>query len=328
MRIELSATTDSRPGHGLLRLRGWEGDSQGLELSVQRNQDQWYLAEDGQWTGGPVWRALPPLQAVEEGWQAEVGPWLVDPLVQDSKMIYLLTVRQGEQRAQSVLKLQGNLLASAAAGRPTREAAPLPVEPPPLAAEPPRRTEPAKPLDESPMVASREPEPPRPARNKPEGNPRRWLLLAALALLLVLLAAAAWWWLTRTSAPASEPQAGPAEAAAACSSQALAQTSDDLLYIQACLRDEPGSQQVLEVIAAAKQAKRCGVVQRLYAHKAQAGDATVALAYASEYDPQTHQAGGCIPAADAETARYWYELVLLHDEQNAVARERLEALKP
>jgi hypothetical protein len=83
---------------------------------------------------------------------------------------------------------------------------------------------------------------------------------------------------------------------------------------------------VLEVIAAAKLAKRCDLVQRLYAFKSQAGDIAVALAYAREFDPQFHQAG-CIASPDKATAIYWYEHVLSSQADNADAKARVQALK-
>lgn len=82
----------------------------------------------------------------------------------------------------------------------------------------------------------------------------------------------------------------------------------------------------MAVIEAAKQAERCNIVQRLYAHKAQSGDTKIAFAYAREYDPESFKDGGCIKSADAETAAYWYEIVVANDPSNAAAKQRLEQL--
>jgi len=152
-------------------------------------------------------------------------------------------------------------------------------------------------------------------------------------LLLGLAGAAAWWFFLRPHPDASSTTfytgsaQGKVQVASACSQQTLAETNDDLLFIRTCLNTQPSSQQVLATIANAKQANRCNLVQRLYAYKAQAGDVTVALAYAGEYDPSSFS-GGCISAADAETAVYWYEIVLEHDPQNTQAQQRLRELKP
>jgi len=161
----------------------------------------------------------------------------------------------------------------------------------------------------------------------------KWPLIIGLLVVLGLIGAAVWWFFLRSDDKPSDFYTGgsssPArvEVASSCSSQALADTRDDLGFIRACLNTQPSSQQVLATINNAKQANRCNLVQRLYAYKAQAGDVTVALAYAAEYDPQSFS-GGCIGAADAETAVYWYEMALEHDPQNAQARQRLQELKP
>jgi len=159
-------------------------------------------------------------------------------------------------------------------------------------------------------------------------------LIIGVLVVLALIGAAVWWFFLRSKEDAgfytgAAATGSPArvEVASSCSSQALKDAGDDLIFIRACLNTQPTSQQVLATIHNAKQAKRCNLVQRLYAYKAQAGDVTVALAYAAEYDPQSFS-GGCIDAADAETAVYWYEMALEHDPQNAQAQQRLQELKP
>jgi hypothetical protein len=99
-----------------------------------------------------------------------------------------------------------------------------------------------------------------------------------------------------------------------------------LSFIQACLKTTPDTAKVLAVIETAKTAKRCEIVQRLYAFKGQAGDMVIALAYAKEFDPKFFTAG-CVTAADKNTALYWYDLVLSRDANHAEAKERAEALR-
>ena len=84
---------------------------------------------------------------------------------------------------------------------------------------------------------------------------------------------------------------------------------------------------LLAIIEAAKDAKKCGVAQRLYANRAQGGDVKVALAYAREYDPQEHKPSECFKTADADTAAYWYDTVLQNDPGNQKAKQRLEELR-
>jgi len=153
----------------------------------------------------------------------------------------------------------------------------------------------------------------------------RWLRWLLLLLFAILVAGLAWWLIPRFMQSPADIKAGGE--AGACSAPVLAENSDDLVLIQSCLKTSPSSDEVLALINAAKENKRCDLVQRLYAHKAQSGDAVIALAYAREYDPANFKAGGCIESADAETATYWYELALERDPSQSVARERLEALK-
>jgi hypothetical protein len=106
----------------------------------------------------------------------------------------------------------------------------------------------------------------------------------------------------------------------------LSTTKDDLKFIQSCLKTNPTTDQVLEVVAAAKLAKRCDVAQRLYVFKSNGGDTRVALAYAREYDPATFVAG-CVMAADKDTALYWYDFVLSKDPANQQAKDRIKVLR-
>jgi hypothetical protein len=156
------------------------------------------------------------------------------------------------------------------------------------------------------------------------------LILIVLFLLMLLGLGSVWYFFGDQlvePAKVSPEIAETTEQAGPCSPESLSEL-DELLFMQGCLRTSPDSDALLSVIEMAKGAERCGVVQRLYAFKAQSGDAKVALAYGKEYDPEYHKPGGCIEAVDAETAIYWYELVLENDSDNQFAKERIQALTP
>jgi len=396
LRIELRAAADAKPGHGELTVRGWKKSHQGeFELSVQRNQDDYYLGEFSDWVASAVWHLLgePDHKKEDNALVAHVGPWLVDPITQNQNMAYKFQLRNSHGADFGVLRIMGTLLSSQAADKPAIEeektasrfvAEPeeAPFDPNPWRAESALDVEPEpEPFDPNPFIVEPEPnafeanpfvaeekpklfatpEPellgpgPEPPKAKisppsstithshtPVGKARKkghvqeskksskLPLIIGILLVLGLIGAAVWWFFLRSKTDSPDFYTGaPArvEVASSCSGQALADTSDDLGFIRTCLNTQPTSQQVLATIDNAKQAKRCNLVQRLYAYKAQAGDVTVALAYAAEYDPH-HFSGGCIEAADVETAVYWYEMVLEHDPQNAQARQRLQELKP
>lgn len=347
LRIELTAAASGQPGHGELTVHGWPGGTDGLELSVLRNQDSLYLEAGGGWDSLPVWHAIDGLERRGELLVGSVGPWLVDPLVRDPKMVYRLQLRDAGQSDGGVLRIVGNILSSPAVGHPQPLNEQPRHAPEPVAAPPEPQPEPEPPAVEPPPVETPRPDRPlvaerdeefraAPALKPQPRKPVRWLPLALGLVLLFGIGLAAYWYFvlrphTQTpvaAAPAAAPAAAAGGEAGACAGTALAESGDDLTFIQACLKSNPSSARVLEVIDAAKQARRCGVVQRLYAHKAQAGDAAIAFAYAREYDPQTFKAGGCVESADAETAAYWYEIALANDAGNAEAKQRLEALKP
>lgn len=119
--------------------------------------------------------------------------------------------------------------------------------------------------------------------------------------------------------------ASPAGPAPACSIEAL-EEQDELAFVQGCSQAEVTPEALLSVIEAARDAEHCGIARRLYANRAIAGDANIALAYAREYDPVYHQASTCFTAADAETASYWYQIVLDIEPDNSEAQARFEEL--
>ncbi|KRW60845.1 hypothetical protein [Pseudomonas sp. TTU2014-080ASC] len=343
LRIELKAAQSGQPGYGELTLHGWAQEGEGLELTIQRNQDGHYLAAGGSWDSNPVWHALDGMSLNDEVLNGEVGPWLIDPLMANPQNAYMLQLRNPDGSDKGVVRIVGTILSSQAAGSSQsgekRAERPAPaVTPPPPPSEPePEPTPLPEPEPEPVLTLDPEPEPepiaaePRPQPTPvPEKKGSKLGLIIAILLVLAALAAAAWWFFLRTpgtTAPAATSEASTSAAdTAPCSVGALGQDKDDLVFIQSCLKSNPSSEQVLAAINAAKEAKRCGVVQRIYAHKAQAGDAAVAFAYAREYDPEHFKSGGCVEAADAETAAYWYEIAVNNDPSNQEAKQRMEAL--
>jgi hypothetical protein len=339
LRLELKASA-AGPGYGELTVIGWNQDADGIELSVQRNQDGRFLDEHGEWTTNPVWHDISVLQASGDTLSGEVGPWLVDPLMQNPQVAYMFELRSHEHKDKGVLRMTGQIMSSQAAGSSVRKETRTRHEnsPPPKAATP----TPPSPVHEPTPSPAPEPQPEPQPQSEPEPRPQPQpvtprsklpLILGLLALLLALGGGAAWFFLPAgLTLPGSGGTvadnggaSGDQKAEGPCGAQAMT-TGSDLDFVQSCLKSAPATDQVLAVIEAAKQAKRCDIVQRLYAYKAQSGDARVALAYAREYDPQTFKKGGCVTSADAETASYWYEIVVANDATNTEAKQRLEQL--
>ncbi|MBB3103010.1 hypothetical protein [Azomonas macrocytogenes] len=343
LRIELKAAASGQPGYGELILHGWEAGTEGLELAIQRNQDGRYLDVRGGWDTNPAWHVIDGFEHNGKLLSGEVGPWLIDPLVLDPQMVYMLQLRNTEASDKGVLRTVGNLLSSQAAGNSLREEGRVNPrnKPTPVEAEPSPPPEPVvEPVTEPVVEPPPPPEPMESLTAEPREippvikDPRRLVwIIALLTLLAVIGAACYWWFFLRDHSLSDNPAVDPAQvtAPATSSSEAgdctLDGSAQDLAFIQTCLKSKPSSEQLLAVIDAAKKARRCGVVQRLYAHQAQSGNAAIAFAYAREYDPQTFKAGGCIESADAETAVYWYEIAVANDANNKEASQRLAELK-
>lgn len=339
IRPELKSAASGRPGEGILILTGWDPSELAFgataEVCVQRNQDHRYLGENSQWTTTQTWHQVQLSEERIEGCVVlSVDARLVDPLIENPQMTYQLQVNFGADKGVGVLRIRDGVMSSRAAGQS--------VDPVAYVASQVKADSEPEPLLETSMT---QPEVVTQAANVQEPGEKKktstGVIVAVIVFLLVTLLAAFFAWkffngaapspvstISPPATPVSPPEPAPAPAAvpAACSAEALNTTKDDLVYIQNCLKTSPDSDQVLSVINAAKEAKRCDLVQRLYAFKGQSGDIKVALAYAREFDPATFVAG-CLSAADKETAIYWYELVLSKDPENADAKVRLEALR-
>ncbi|RLT93813.1 hypothetical protein [Ketobacter sp.] len=342
LRIELHPSARG-PGYGDIKIKGWSQGEDDLELSIQRNQDERYLAVSGDWTTSQEWHSIAGLSFTDELLQGTVGPWLIDPLVKNSQSQFRLELKCGSHVDVGGVLIRGNILSSEAARStvPPEPAPPVPPpvsvpepEPEPPAPEPIPEPEPPAPEPEEEKEAQ-EAEPPTPVPppvvEPPAAEPTQkksklpWVL--GVLLLLAILAGLAWFFLLKDKSTLSGDNGANPSVVGECSVESL-NDLDDLLFVQGCLRSAPDPDAVFAVIDMAKQAERCGVVQRIYAFKAQGGDADVALAYGKEYDPEFHQEGGCIDKPDGETAIYWYEMVLERDAENAFAKERIQALRP
>lgn len=353
LRLELKPSPTG-PGYAVLTVLGWKEGTANIEAAVQRNQDSRYLDESGNWTTHPVWHDVSVLEQNGDSLSGEMGPWLVDPLMANPQVAYMFELRNAEAKDKGVLRMVGQLLSSQAAGNSVRQESrtrheqspqPTPTPSPTLTPtvtptpviETPTVIAPVPPVTSSTTTApitnpstGTPPPPPPPPISAPVKKSRMLPLVLVLLLLLPLLGGAAWYFgllpglgiaLPTTAANATSD----AKDEGVCGVSAMSD-AEDLAFVQSCVKSSPSSEQVMAVIEAAKQAERCNIVQRLYAHKAQGGDTKIAFAYAREYDPDSFKDGGCIKSADAETAAYWYEIVVANDPSNEVAKQRLEQL--
>ncbi|MGC6358689.1 hypothetical protein ACNO7O_01460 [Bisgaard Taxon 45] len=323
LRIELR---EDSPGYAQLSARKWKG-SHDVELAVQRNQDSHYFAGEDKWTPEPVWHKTSELNVVGDALQGRVGPWLVDGLIRQSGNVrFLLQVRDGQVEDSGPLSLIGNILASSAGGDSSRESDvrdisfSAPVTP--IAATVEIKETPivdtandVSPIDEPPAVSvDSETTTLEIAPTPREQKKSKTGLFIALLILLLGIGAAVVYFLFGHQSSKTETTV-----VSECS---VANSTDELAFIQACLKSKPDNQRLLDVIAEAKTANKCSIAQRLYAHQAQSGNVELAVAYAKEY-----AVGGPCFSVDKENAIYWYETALSIDPNNEAAKKGLAELR-
>jgi hypothetical protein len=337
IRVDLLALEPNVPGQARLTVKKWQGDEEQLEFSIQRNQDGFYLQDHKTWSNNPFWFKVSRfnLTANDEALETQVGPNVVDPLLEggaNSQFQIELRQQNHGHADKGVVRPGVGLLPSTAGGqtRSTYGSAELTtpsvpaVEIPEIPDMPELVLSTAEPEVELESVLT-EPAytpPPPPVKKSNKG------LIGLLIVVLLLAAGAGFWFYKRTPAPAvAATAAAPAGAdAQACTLDSM-NSLPELTFVQTCIKAAPDSARLLEIINQAKAGKHCGVAQRLYANRAQAGDTLIANAYAREYDPKYLKASECFPTADNATAAYWYETILTQDPNNAEAKQRFEELQ-
>lgn len=322
---ELKPSEPNVPGYAQLLLKAWKGAASNVMISVLRNQDNLYLDSNGQWVSSEVFLTLPTLELKNDIPSVQIGPQIIDALLANRQAAYRITIKDDAARDAGILMMPNGLLSSQAGGenplvdhtRKLEDVAPVKetLEPPPQAA-----SDEPKPVLPEPDVQEVIP---------PKAPKSRLGLWVALGVIIVLLLGIAAWWFMRSpqtpAATASVPAPAPVQTSGPCGDDLMSKTSE-LEFVKGCLHSQPGSAQLQSVIEKAKASKRCDIAQRLYAYKAQSGDLALAMRYAQEYDPKTAQENGCF-SPDAQTAIYWYEIIVNQDPQKSEAKARLAELK-
>lgn len=321
--VSLSPLATRRPGYAELHIESWSGDAADVELSIRRNSSPAHLDAQGKWGGEQQWLRFGNGQVREGRLAIEIGPAIVDAMLEARRnSSFLVEVRKPDGVARYPVKpIPHDVTPSTSAGEAPAQAATVnvasanPAQPvvPDLPQEPVEKPEPIRPV---------EPHTPTKPQSRPMGA-----IIGGLLALLVAAGAAAWFFLKQGDVPEPAPKVeapAPAPAAAVCSKESLA-TASEMAFVQDCVRDVKDPAAMLAVIQAARDSGKCSIAQRLYANRAQAGDAQIALAYAQEYDPASYKENACFKA-DAATAAYWYQAVLEKDKDNAQAQARLKEL--
>lgn len=334
--VQLQPQIPVMPGEARLVIKKWEGGLEGLEFSIQRNQDRYYLQQQKGWGTNAVWFPVELIEDENGHLEGLIGADILDPILEGSGTAnYQLNLQQGPEGEsdRGMVRLSAGLLASTAVGKtestrqtagmiqpkvaPTPEPVIEPIPEPPSAPEPVVESDPT--IELTPESQQGPAPAPAPAQKK-RINP---LLIVLPLIALLIVAAGAVWFLMQPSGDASADVEQAADTS--CSVAGLSNQSE-LSFVQNCIQQDLSSEQLLAVIANAKAEQQCGVAQRLYANRAQNGDVQIALAYAQEYDPKFHQPNPCFSEPDNATASYWYETVLGVEPENQQAQQRLGEL--
>lgn len=322
--VSFNPLPSRRPGHAELQVEGWSGDASDVEISIRRNASPAHLDAQGKWGGEQQWLRFGNGVAREDRLVIEVGPAIVDAVLEAKRNAsFLIEVRRpgGAPMRYPVRQIPHEVTPSSAAGEAPAQASIVDVAP--KAPAPLATPDPIPAPVEAQADAGQATPPPR---ARPTGA-----IIGGLLALLVAAGVAAWFFLmrgeaaeppakpiTQAPAPAAEP------AAVACSKESMA-LAPEMTFVQDCVRDVKDSAAMLAIIQAAREAGKCSIAQRLYANRAQGGDVRIAMAYAQEYDPATYKENACFKA-DGATAAYWYQAVLEKDKDNAQAQARLKDL--
>lgn len=125
LKIELKGTS---PGLADLAISGGGSDPGPVEITIQRNQDEHYLASAGSWQATPYWHMLGDIRPSADGIVAVAGPEIVDAIVESAvTMQFLVNVKSAGVNGQQVMRRAGRLLGSGAAGSGQSDPPPPPL---------------------------------------------------------------------------------------------------------------------------------------------------------------------------------------------------------
>lgn len=307
LRIDLVYDAERGPGHAIARIADRQALPGRIEMSVLRNSDQFYLRSDGSWSSSESWLPLP--EAAMEGTTLSMrfGPHIVDSIVGAPPHIRFQHMLRLDGIAEPAhVKRAADVRTSGAAGS-GRRPDPLPVTPPPPATapvvEPPPQPMPA--LEPEPIAPSPPPTPMPPA----PGGIRLPLLIGGAVAVLAMIAAAVWYFTRTPEAPAPEPvTAAPVAPPPAAAIPPAAGALESLADINKFLSENPPPDDTYRMGKGLLEKGKPDLAMLLFQSAARGGQKDALLSLARMYDPESWSSQTSpLPAADAETAAYWYE---------------------
>lgn len=304
LRIDLVYDAERGPGHAIARIHDQRAVPGRIEMSVLRNSDQFYLRADGSWASSESWLPLPEAAIDGNTLSVRFGPPIVDSIVGAPPNIrFHHTMRLDGIAEPAHVKRAADVRTSGAAGS-GRLPDPPPIAPPPVAPAP------ASPVIEVPPA----PEPtfaapvmPPPSPRQPDAGGVRLPMLIGGAVALVTVIAVAVWYFTRIpETPGPEPVAAAQTKARAA--PPTAGTPENLADINKFLSQNPPPNDAHRMGKELLEKGKPDLAMLLFQSAARSGQKDALLSLARMYDPESWSPQTSpMPAADAETAAYWYE---------------------
>ncbi len=309
------------PGRGLLSVQGPAAAPESVTLAIQRNDGR-YLGQHGHWQPEPFWHPQFSVDTDARGLRIGLGSALMDGIIGMQGAPLMVALRLDGQEDRGVVRVRGSLIGSnAAAPESLATSAVSPGDAETTGAD--KRPVPDQQPDQRPgqrpgqgtaleLDLGAEPQ----AASSSAGSGARWPLLLAVVLLLLLAAAGAVWffelpqrWLgsdgpETASTPLSD-SGSEADQPAATFSPSPESALTGVRFVVDYLDGDPSAQAMFAEAEARSAVGDCDAALLLYAQAAQA-DTALALPVARLFDPATYVEGGCIDAANEETALEYY----------------------
>lgn len=361
-KIQLTSETRSldrrKPGYALLKITGWKHSPEQTQMSIQSSEDEKFLGMDGQWEPTPVWQSLSNMIQIEDNiLEGDVGPTLVDPIVNAPNNSYRVTLKSDSESEVKTMRIDNNILASSASGSAPDSLAfgngfilgDVDVD-----SHVTETTEESEKLDLSDSDIDIEPEKPVNHVTETDDSSKKssffadnklMIIILLVLLLLALLAAAAWYfkWLSSESSglvtpepvvveplkpvpPESTPESvkRPPVPPITHRPAPVASKLTDMELLRQFLATKPSTD---DILARAEEWKNghCKAMLKMMVYSGHKNnDSRITFEYAKMYDPNLFKAGGCIEKADKDTAIYWYQKSI--DAGNNDAKSYLEKL--
>lgn len=354
-KIQLTSETRAldrrKPGFALLRISGWAHSPEQTQMSIQSSEDEKFLGVDGQWEPAPVWQSLSNMNQVEDNvLEGDVGPALVDPIVNSPNNSYRVTLKSDAESEVKTMRVDNNVLASSASGsapdslafgngfilddfdtsteniEAEKDLEELEISDSEIDAEPD-----GIPIDN---IAENIATNTSPKSGFFAGN-KMIIIIVLVLLLLAIIAGAAWhfkWFSPESLEPTApeptviEPVAPvtPMPVTPVISPSPVTPTLTDMELLRQFLATKPSTDEILDKAKEWKNGHCKAMLKMMVYSGHKNNDSRVAFEYAKMHDPNLFTSGGCIAKGDKDTAVYWYQKSI--DAGNEEAKSYLEKL--